>query len=161
MNSLSPDGFEFFIADLMRQFGWQAQLTRASGDDGVDVLCINEDGVKCAIQCKRYSKKVGVSTVRELEGAKVMYDCQEAILATTDEFTASSFETAKKLNITLFDGDLLAFHAIPLLEPEKKINYDRIHEISCRANRARKRKSNLCFSNRWQRHSKDCFCKQV
>ena len=115
INSLSPDGFEFFIADLMKQFGWKAQLTRASGDDGVDVLCENDDGVRCAVQCKRYSKKVGVSAVRDLEGAKKMYDCQEAILATSDSFTQSSKDTAKKLKITLIDGDLLAFHAIPFL----------------------------------------------
>ena len=121
INSLSPDGFEFFIADLMKQFGWKAQLTRASGDDGVDVLCENDDGLRCAVQCKRYSKKVGVSAVRDLEGARKMYDCQEAILATSDSFTQSSKDTAKKLKITLIDGDLLAFHAIPFLEPEKKI----------------------------------------
>ena len=124
INSLSPDGFEFFIADLMKQFGWKAQLTKASGDDGVDVLCENDDGMGVPFNVE-YSKKVGVSAVRDLEGAKKMYDCQEAILATSDSFTQSSKDTAKKLKITLIDGDLLAFHAIPFLEPRKEnINYE-------------------------------------
>jgi restriction system protein len=115
MSSLSPEGFEFFVADLMRSMGWQAQLTRQSADDGVDVLCVNEEGLRCAVQCKRYSKKVSVEMVRELEGAKVLFNCDEAILATTDTFTANAYDTADKLNIKLLNGDLIAFHAAPLL----------------------------------------------
>ena len=60
--------FEYYCADLLVADGFiDVQVTRSSGDYGVDILA-EKDGVTYAIQCKRYSGLVGVKAVQEKAG---------------------------------------------------------------------------------------------
>ncbi|EUA67455.1 restriction endonuclease family protein [Mycobacteroides abscessus subsp. bolletii 1513] len=51
--------FERFVAARMHSAGWHIETTRISGDYGVDLIATNRRDV-VAVQCKRYSKTVGV-----------------------------------------------------------------------------------------------------
>lgn len=56
------DGFEFeyYCADLLSANGFvNVEVTRSTGDYGVDILA-EKEGITFAIQCKRYSKPVGI-----------------------------------------------------------------------------------------------------
>lgn len=60
IDQMDGDDFERFTAELLRRWGFQnVGLTKPSGDYGVDVIAYSH-GVKYAIQCKRYSGKLGL-----------------------------------------------------------------------------------------------------
>ena len=96
--------FEFFCADLLSKHGFiEVEVTKASGDYGVDVLA-EKDGVTYAIQCKRYLNPVGVKAVQEAYAGRDYYDRMVGAVMTNQYFTAPAVEAAKKLKILLWDG---------------------------------------------------------
>ena len=96
--------FEFFCADLLSKHGIiDVEVTKASGDYGVDVLA-EKDGVTYAIQCKRYLNPVGVKAVQEAYAGRDYYDRMVGAVMTNQYFTAPAVEAAKKLKILLWDG---------------------------------------------------------
>ena len=57
--------YESFVAKYLRQHGYHnVSVTKASGDYGVDVIA-HKKGKKYAVQCKYYTKPVGISAVQE------------------------------------------------------------------------------------------------
>ena len=55
--------FEYYCAELLRRQGFlEVEVTRGSGDYGIDILA-EKDGVTYAIQCKRYTAPVGVKAI--------------------------------------------------------------------------------------------------
>jgi len=74
MDELSGIEFEGLITRLLERMGFQAEMTKASGDGGIDVVATLDQpltGGRYLIQCKRYSPDslVGSATVREFYGA--------------------------------------------------------------------------------------------
>jgi restriction system protein len=104
-DSMSGEDFEEFCADILRGNGFSdVEVTKASGDHGVDVLA-KKDGVKYAIQCKRYSKPVGNKTVQEVYSGKDIYKADVAVVMSNMDFTAQAIEDAKKLKVELWNRD--------------------------------------------------------
>ncbi len=55
--------FEHFVLEAFRRQGYDAQLTNAGADGGVDVILQGEDGLKL-VQCKQWkTKRVGVKAI--------------------------------------------------------------------------------------------------
>ncbi len=54
----SPIEFEHVTAEIFRQLGFEARVTPASGDEGLDII-LSKNGVKAGVQCKQYKKPVG------------------------------------------------------------------------------------------------------
>ena len=54
-SDFSPYDFEDFIAQLFKDNGYDVEGTNYSGDYGADVIT-SKNGIKTAIQVKRYSK---------------------------------------------------------------------------------------------------------
>lgn len=103
------DGHEFerFIASLLRRLGYQnVEVTRGSGDQGVDVLA-EKDGVRYAIQCKCYSSDLGNTPVQEVNTGKAIYHCHVGIVVTNRYFTQSAQEAAKATGVLLWDRSKL------------------------------------------------------
>ncbi len=101
------DEFEFFCADILRGNGFRdVEVTKASGDHGIDVLA-RKDGVSYAIQCKRYSKPVGNKAVQEAYSGKAIYHADVAIVMSNMEFTAQAIEDAKRLGVELWDRNMI------------------------------------------------------
>lgn len=99
--------FEFDIARLLREMGYTADVTCASGDDGVDVFA-HRDAEKIVIQCKRWRKhKIDRSVIDELGGTAQRHDATRAILATTSTFTDDARRVGQQLRIELWDLDEL------------------------------------------------------
>lgn len=55
--------FEWFISYLFSKLGYSTEITKASGDQGIDVIARKENAV-VAIQAKCYSKPVGNHAIR-------------------------------------------------------------------------------------------------
>ena len=99
--------FEKFCARLLEQKGFQdVNITKASGDFGVDILA-EKEGVTYAIQCKRYTDPVGVKAIQEAYAGREYYDRMVGAVLTNQYFTAPAVEAAKKLKILLWDRGYL------------------------------------------------------
>jgi HJR/Mrr/RecB family endonuclease len=51
--------FEHYIAARLRAAGYTVEITRTTGDFGVDIIA-TKSGNRIAVQCKRYGKPIGV-----------------------------------------------------------------------------------------------------
>lgn len=99
--------FEYFCAELLRRNGFQeVEVTRASGDYGIDILA-EKEGITYAIQCKRYAAPVGVKAVQEAYAGRDYYDCMVGAVLTNQYFTTPAVEAARKLKILLWDRGYL------------------------------------------------------
>ena len=56
---MSGPEFERFMADLLRQKGYEVEETPLSGDQGVDLVLPDLDGKRVVIQLKRWTGPVG------------------------------------------------------------------------------------------------------
>lgn len=104
------DGFEFeqYVADLLRKIGFtKVELTKKTGDGGVDILAINFQGEKTAIQCKRLNSKVGFGAIQEIFMGKKRNKCKNAMVITNSYFTKPAYEAATDERIELWDRNRL------------------------------------------------------
>jgi hypothetical protein len=107
---LSGVEFEHYIGELLARMGFKTEVTRQSGDGGVDVVATLDRpivGGCYLIQCKRFAPDtlVGAPTVREFYGALVAdRRAVKGILITTSDFTAQAREFAATIPIELIGG---------------------------------------------------------
>ena len=99
--------FEHWCADALRKFGWQATVSKASGDQGVDILARRE-GISVAVQCKRYTKPVGNKAVQEAFSGKQHVQASHACVIATGGFTKSAKELASSTGVFLLDAELIS-----------------------------------------------------
>lgn len=102
------DGTEFeeLIARLFRKMGYDAEVTKASGDQGVDVIA-TKNGFKYGIQAKCYSGQVGNSSIQEVVAGKTYYSLNKAIVVTNNFFTKSAIKLAEANGVVLWDRNIL------------------------------------------------------
>ena len=82
--------FEKSCAELLSLNDFSSiQVTQGSGDYGIDVIAC-KDGIKYAIQCKRYEKAVGVKAVQEALSGSEYYKCDRPVVLTNSHFTAQA-----------------------------------------------------------------------
>ena len=107
IDTMEGHDFEYLCAELLKRQGFsQVQVTRGSGDQGVDILA-QKGNQKYAIQCKRYSSPLGNSPVQEVYTGKVFYGCDVAAVLTNQYFTSSAKSLAEKTGVLLWDRDCL------------------------------------------------------
>lgn len=95
--------FEYVVADLLKDVGfYNVKVTVGSGDYGIDVVGWYE-GASYAIQCKKYSGKVGVSAVQEAYAGRSYYGCNYAMVITNNYFTPAAIKLAKSTGVILWD----------------------------------------------------------
>lgn len=103
------DGFEFekLAKDLLEADNFErVEITKSSGDFGADVVAYKE-GIRYAIQCKKYNSSVGVSAIQEVIGSKSIYNCHVGAVLTNSTYTAAAISLAEKNNIILWDRQKL------------------------------------------------------
>lgn len=114
LRKLPPSGFERLSQRILREAGFiQVTVTGSSGDGGIDgygTLQINPlVSFKVLFQCKRYTKSVSPSHVRDFRGA-MAGRADKGIIITTGTFTAEARREAARDGvppIELIDGDKL------------------------------------------------------
>jgi restriction system protein len=84
--SLTGPQFEHELAQLFSRTGYQVYVTPISGDEGIDIV-MRKDDKKIVVQCKAHQNPVGPGVVRELYGAMMHANANEAILASLGGFT--------------------------------------------------------------------------
>lgn len=92
--------FELFVASILREAGWSAQVTKKGADSGVDVVA-SKSGRKVVVQAKNWKRPVGRRAVQEIFAGRAEYRADEAWLVSTNGFTAQAKESAQKLGVRL------------------------------------------------------------
>jgi len=99
--------FEKAITRILKARGFDARVTKASGDGGVDVEIFANGRLDTVIQCKRYKSACGPSVVRELYGAMLHAGAARAVLICLGGFSAAAKEFAERKPIRLVDSKQL------------------------------------------------------
>lgn len=102
------DGFQFehYLVELFRKYKYKAVRTPDSGDYGADLI-LKKDGIKIAVQAKRYSKNVGIKAVQEVLGAKSYYKTDEAWVVANSNYTKAAIKLASESSVRLINRDEL------------------------------------------------------
>lgn len=109
-NNISGIEFEKICQVLVEKMGFTAEITKASGDGGIDIIAYNHQPLlsgKYIIQCKRYSGSVGEPIIRDLYGVVTSERANKGILMTTGSFTKQAIAFAEGKPIELINGDML------------------------------------------------------
>lgn len=110
---LRPRQFEELICEVLKSFGWDVELTKATRDGGYDIFAISKDiaGVSSSwiIECKKHApeRKVGIEYVRSLCGVKNDKKVANAMIATTSFFTSGVLKAKQSrydLELKDYDG---------------------------------------------------------
>lgn len=100
VESLDPVQFEHFCADALRNDGWDARVTQASGDQGIDVIA-SYGNVKAVFQCKKYAQPVGNGAVQEIAAGKQFERADIAAVVSNATFTPSAKQLASTTGVHL------------------------------------------------------------
>ena len=107
VDQLEGHDFEYFVGDLVEKNGFHSvEVTRGSGDHGIDVLAI-KDGKSYAIQCKRYDTNVSNKAVQEAYSGKDIYGADIAVVITNQYFTKQAISDAASLGVVLWDRETI------------------------------------------------------
>ena len=102
-DKLSGQEFELWCKDVLSYNGFtNLTLTKATGDQGADIIGYR-NGERYAIQCKRYSNKLGNKSVQEVYAAKTIYSCSKAAVMTNNYFTDGAVKAANSTGVELWD----------------------------------------------------------
>lgn len=116
INYMSGAEFERFMADLFRQEGYGVEETKATGDQGVDLL-LDMEGKRVAVQLKRWTGPVGNAVVGATFAGMAHYEADEGWIITTSTFTKAARELARSTGVRLIDGKELGDWLEGLGEP--------------------------------------------
>lgn len=89
--NLDGHAFEREFARLLTRHGYRTEVTRGSGDGGVDIIADDGNGL-IAVQCKRHKNPVGPAVIRELYGAVTAGKYRTGMLAVTGGVTKGVHE---------------------------------------------------------------------
>jgi restriction system protein len=117
MYQLDPNKFEELVAALLKDLGYDIELTKPGPDGGIDIIATQKTGVGemlLLVDCKRYAPRrpVGVGIVRALFGITEQLRASMGLLATTSFFTkpAREFQKTVRHRISLKDySDLIGW----------------------------------------------------
>ena len=99
--------FEKAITRILKTRGFDARVTKASGDGGVDVEIFANGRLDTIVQCKRYKSACGPSVVRELYGAMLHAGAARAVLICLGGFSGAAKEFTLGKPIRLVDSKQL------------------------------------------------------
>jgi hypothetical protein len=103
------DGLEFetAIVELLQLLDF-AEVKHIGGfDKGADIVAVR-DGVRTAVQAKRWSTPVDLKSVRQLVDGMKRYECANGLLVTNSFLTEPALECAEVWGIEVWDRRTLA-----------------------------------------------------
>lgn len=107
-DGMEGEEFEKYCVELLSRQGFEEVCqTQSSHDYGIDIFA-DKDGISYAIQCKCYSTPIGIKAIQEAYAGRDFYDCMVGVVMTNQYFTKPAIEYATKLNILLWDADILS-----------------------------------------------------
>jgi restriction system protein len=105
VDKMTGGQFEELLEIIFTNLGYKTVRTIPDGtlaDYGVDLI-IEKDGIRTAVQAKRWKGKVGEDAVREVYSGRNIYDCTETMVVTNSDFTKMAWKLAKSDNVKLWN----------------------------------------------------------
>jgi hypothetical protein len=102
--------FEVAVAELLEMLAYEDVKLTSFYDQGADILAV-KDGVRIAVQVKRWSHPVDQNSVMQLVNGVKQYSCDRGLLVTNSYLTEPAERTAKTWNIEVWDRRTLADYA--------------------------------------------------
>ena len=102
-DDLNGEEFEDYVQDILKKNGIDANTTSVSNDYGADLIFTYNDEKFC-VQCKCYSKAVGVKAVQEVIGSLPYYRADVGIVVTNNTFTSQARKLAMVNHVLLIEG---------------------------------------------------------
>ena len=99
---LSPRKFEELVASILKDMGFDVELTQATRDGGRDIIAHVRNAV-CSylthVECKRYApeNKVGVGIIREVVGVHNIRKATKSVIVTTSFFSGDAIKEAQMM----------------------------------------------------------------
>lgn len=102
IENLSGIQFEQLCLESLKKRGWRVTSTKATGDQGVDLIAIKKD-CKVALQCKRSSRTIGNKAVQEILSGMKFYNIPIGVVVSNSEYTLSAKSLANVSNVKLLN----------------------------------------------------------
>lgn len=99
--------FEQYLKRVLTYKGFSVSTTRVTGDLGVDLVAMG-NGIKIAIQAKRYNSRVSRTAISDAVAGMYHYGCNKAMVITNNYFSPGAIALAKSTGCILVDRDTLA-----------------------------------------------------
>ena len=106
IDRMSGKEFEEFVAELFKKLGYETSITKASADQGIDVLATKQD-TTIGIQAKCYSGQVGNHAIMEAVAGCKYYKANKCMVITNSTFTPSAIKLAEANDVELWDRNVL------------------------------------------------------
>ena len=100
LQDVTPLGFEVLCLEKLKELGWDARTTKASGDQGADIIATHCDET-LVVQCKLYGRPVGNKAVQEVAAARDHYRADYAAVVTNASFTRAAQDLAASTGVKL------------------------------------------------------------
>lgn len=100
LDAMNGYEFEQFVAKLFSNMGYSTEVTKKSGDQGVDVIA-KSDFQTLAIQAKNHTSIISNSAIQEIVAAKVPSKADKAVVVATSDFTKSAKDLARANKVKL------------------------------------------------------------
>lgn len=105
-NNLKGVKLEVAILKLMTDLGYLTNLTKGSGDGGIDVIAC-KDNKTLLIQCKGWAKPVGSPVIRDMAGVASAHN-GKGIVVSPNGFSKEAMLFGKKSGVELWDSNKLS-----------------------------------------------------
>ncbi|MCB1290426.1 restriction endonuclease [Mycolicibacterium sp.] len=107
VDAMAGVDFEHYVAAVLRGAGFTVEVTRATGDFGVDLIAVR-DGVRTAVQCKRQSRAVSGAAIQQVVAGAAVHDCTATMVVTNHSYTRAAAQLAEVHGCVLVDRVRLA-----------------------------------------------------
>jgi hypothetical protein len=102
LHNLTSRRFEELIADILKDLGFDTELTPATRDGGRDIYAYVKNAVTSFlmfVECKKWASdnKVGIDIVQRLYGAAKVAGAHKSMIVTTSFFTAPAQQEQRKI----------------------------------------------------------------
>jgi restriction system protein len=99
--------FEEVCAGLFERLGFSTKLATCGADGGIDIHLYRPPTEQpvAIVQCKAWTKQVGVKVIRELRGVMTSERVAKGIFVTTSTYSDDAIAFAQANQIHLMDGD--------------------------------------------------------
>lgn len=102
LDDLNWRQFEVLVSELLESDGYDIELMSGTKDGGVDIIAVKDLGengmFKALWQAKKYSasRKIGISTIRELADVRSEFKASKAIIVTSSFLTSGALQRVER-----------------------------------------------------------------
>jgi hypothetical protein len=107
LTTMDPYQFEHLVAKLFSRLGYDAVVTKASGDGGIDIN-MTQGGTLTIVQCKRVKAYVSRPVLQQLSGVMAHVGASYGIVVTTGKVSPESKEWCADKPIRIIELDELS-----------------------------------------------------